>query len=129
MTDHVAGDVRQQMLAFFEYAMSPEAYASDGGHIEMGNIWDKVEGWRTYIRVGEKAMAFNPGWGRKFARDTKADAAKKLATMTPDERAKIGVESVLKYFDDLEIQCKETMGMRAAGVLPSDVSSPTRGTA
>jgi hypothetical protein len=118
-------ETRQQMLAFFEYAMSPEAA---GCGIELGNIWDDVEGWRTYIRVGDKAMAFNPGWGRKFARGTKADAVKRLQIMSAAEREAIGEVSVLQYFDDLESQCKETMTMRASGVLPSDVTSPTRGT-
>jgi len=125
VTDQSA--VRDQFQEWLNYAMAEAAQGR--GQIEYGNSWDNIEGWRTYMRVGDKAIMFSPGWGRGFARRTRKHAEAVMARMSPEKQAEIDQPTILKLFDNLEAQCKETMAMRAANVSPEDVFGPEKGTA
>lgn len=122
-----AAETKRLAAEFFAYAQSPEAMAIHGGVTEFGNCWTPEEGWRTYMRIGDKAMMFAPGWGRGFARECRERAKKMLRAMPPEDQESL--KGCLEWLDDLEAQCKETMALRASNASPVDVLGPERGQA
>lgn len=39
----------------------------DGEELEIGDVYDAFNGWRVYIRVGEKGISYDPNGARKWA--------------------------------------------------------------
>lgn len=52
--------------AFLEF-MQCISSAPEGTRFEMGEMYDLAEGWRCYLRIGEKGLAISARQARKFA--------------------------------------------------------------
>lgn len=50
-------------LQFIDYLAS----LPDGARLEIGEMYDAVNGWRVYIRAGDKAISYDPRGARKWA--------------------------------------------------------------